>query len=175
MAGWRRAAITGGPGAGKTTLVAQLARRGFATADEVARVLLRQAGGMELRARQPLEFAQAMLEAQLATWDAQPESGVPTIHDRGFADIVGFLRLEGLPVPAAIDRACRELRFDGPVFRAPAWQAIYRADAQRTQDWHEARESDRAVASAWRDYGYELVDLPLAGIGERADFVIARL
>lgn len=102
------------------------------------------------------------------------QNGIPILNafDRGFPDIVGFLRLEGLPVPDDIDRACRELRYDGPVFRAPPWQAIYRPDDERIQDWDAALESDAAVTAAWRDYGYEPVDLPLASVEERADLVV---
>ncbi len=167
----RKAAITGAPGAGKSTLLAELARRGIATEAEGARAILAAPGGMELRAERPLDFALAMFEAELRTWNAAEARGGVTVFDRGFPDIVGFLRLEGFAVPAEIDRACRSLRYDGPIFRAPAWRAIYRRDSERIQSWEEAVASDDAVTRAWRDYGYDPVDLPLAGIAERAAFV----
>tara|TARA_R110002072_G_scaffold181232_16_gene337362 strand:+ start:5640 stop:6107 length:468 start_codon:yes stop_codon:yes gene_type:complete len=155
-------------------LLAALAERGLATVPEVARRILLALEGMELRARDPLGFAQAMLEEQLKAWEVAPSLG-PIVFDRGFPDIVGFLRVEGLPVSAAIDRACRSLRFDGPVFRAKAWQSIYRPDEQRRQTWSEAVASDEAVTSAWREYGYEPIDLPQTSVSGRARFVIARL
>lgn len=170
-----RAAITGGPGTGKSTLLDALARRGIATEPEVARVILREAGGMALREDDPSGFARAMFDAELAAWRAAEGRSGPIVFDRGFPDIVGFLRLEGLPVPEDIDRACRELRYDGPVFRAPPWQAIYRPDEERIQDWDAAMASDAAVTAAWCDYGYEPVDLPLAGLEDRVDFVLERL
>ncbi|RXZ64702.1 AAA family ATPase [Pelagerythrobacter rhizovicinus] len=170
-----RAAITGGPGTGKSTLLDALARRGVATEPEVARAILREAGGMALRADDPAGFARAMFDAELAAWRAAEGRSGPTVFDRGFPDIVGFLRLEGLTVPEDIDRACRELRYDGPVFRAPPWQAIYRPDEERIQDWEAALASDAAVMAAWRDYGYEPVDLPLVSAAERVDFVLERL
>lgn len=170
----RRAAITGAPGAGKSTLLDELARQGQATVPEVARAILRSDGGMALREADPLGFAEAMLEAQLRAWEAVPATGV-LIYDRGFPDIVGFLRIEGQPVPEAVDRASRLHRFEGPVFRAPPWQAIYRPDEERIQDWQQALASDEAVTGAWRDYGYDLLDLPLVGLAERAKFVRERL
>lgn len=169
----RRAAITGGPGAGKSSLIAELARLGVATHDEVARNILQAPGGMEMRERDPLGFAQAMYGAQLLLFE-EADPGV-TVFDRGFADIVGFLELSGLSIPPDIDTACRELRFEGPIFHAPAWRAIYTPDEERIQSWVEAVESDRAVASAWKRYGYELVELPLVSIEERANFVLDRL
>ena len=169
----QRAAITGGPGAGKSSLIAEMAARGVVTHEEVAREILQAPGGMQLREHDPLGFAEAMFAAQLSLFERARE-GV-TVFDRGFADIVGFLDLSGLAVPKTIDLACRDLRFEGPIFHAPAWRAIYTPDEERIQSWEEAVESDRAVASAWQRYGYELVELPLVGIGERTDFVIERL
>ncbi|MXO86844.1 AAA family ATPase [Altererythrobacter aurantiacus] len=166
-----RAAVTGAPGAGKSTLLDHLAGHGIATGPEVARTILQQPGGMELRASDPHGFAFAMLEAQLASWH-EPRNGAETVvFDRGFPDIIGFLRVEGLAVPGEIDRVCRELRYDGPIFHAPAWADIYRQDAERIQNWDEAVASDNAVVSAWRDYGYAPVLLPLASPEKRAAFV----
>ena len=152
----QRAAITGAPGAGKSTLLAELSRRGVATVSEVARTILKSAGGMALREEDPLAFADAMLSAQLAAWDDTQIEG-PVVFDRGFPDIAGFLRVEGLPVSDAITRACDEYRFEGPIFRAPPWRASYTPDDERIQDWEEAIASDRAVCAAWRGHGYALI------------------
>ena len=164
-----RAVITGGPGVGKSTLLAAAADIGMAVFPEVARDILRQPGGMDMRAKRPGEFAQAMLDAEIAAYHA---AGVgPALYDRGFPDIVGFLNLEVLPVTPGLEDACRHLRYDGPIFRAPPWPEIYQRDAQRIQNWDEAIASDAAVCSAWRQYGYDLVDLPFASVQERLAFV----
>lgn len=169
----RRVAVTGAPGAGKSTLLDELAERGVQVVREVARRILQGEGGMALRETDPQGFAQAMFVEQLAAWEA---ADAPlSIFDRGFADIVGFLWLEGLEVPADIDRACRELRFDRQVFHAQPWREIYTPDDERIQDWDAALASDDAVGRAWRHYGYDLVALPLVTPAERAEFVLRRL
>jgi predicted ATPase len=170
----RKAVITGAPGAGKSTVLAELGRRGFSVIPEVARSILKRSGGMELRRDDPTGFAEAMLDAQLMAWDCGDNSG-PIVFDRGFADIVGFLWVEGLPVSNRIDWTCRELRFDGPVFRASPWEAIYSTDEERIQGWDEAIASDEAVSRAWRCYGYDIVDLPLVSPSDRASFIVDRL
>ncbi len=169
----RRAVVTGAPGSGKSTLLAEVARRGVATGPEVARAILQSPGGMEMRAERPTEFALAMLEAELASWHGVRDR--PVLFDRGFADIVGFLRLEGLAVPNAITAACRDYRYDGPVFHAPPWREIYRQDEERIQNWEEAVASDAAVVQAWLDYGYSPITLPFAEPVTRARFVLERL
>ena len=175
MPGPVRAVVTGGPGTGKSTLLEELAHRAIATESEVARAILKAPGGMALRADDPAGFARAMFDAELTAYRAAGERGGTTVFDRGFPDIVGFLRLAELTVPHDIDRACRELRYDGPVFRAPPWQAIYRPDEERIQDWQDALASDAAVTAAWRHYGYDLVDLPRVGVAQRAGYVLETL
>ncbi|ABC64696.1 AAA family ATPase [Erythrobacter litoralis] len=169
----RRIAITGAPGAGKSTLLHALGDRGWLVVPEAARTILQRPGGMELRADDPDGFAMAMLEMDRAAFEAvQP--GQTVIFDRGFCDIVAFLRIEGRAAMPEVDAACRKLRFDC-VLRAPAWKDIYRQDAERIQTWEQAVESDRQNLQAWRDYGYVPVDLPLADVEERVRAVEALL
>ncbi len=171
----RHVVLTGGPGAGKSTLLHEAERVGLTTSPEVARALLKQPGGMALRANDPLGFANAMLVAHLYEYERFKDGPAPVIFDRGFPDVVGFLELSGFAVPDEIDKACRMVRYHGLVLRAPAWREIYRQDSERTQDWDQAVESDRAVTAAWRHYGYIVADLPLSNVTDRLAFLRARL
>lgn len=159
--------LTGAPGAGKSTLLEAAADAGLATSPEVARQLLRAPGGMAMRADDPQGFAEMMLEAHRREYERFTAHPGPVVFDRGFPDVVGFLDLAGLSVPRAVDEACRALRYNGRVWRAPAWRAIYQQDAERIQDFAEAMASDEAVTAAWRRYGYEVSDLPLVSVPER--------
>lgn len=167
----RHAVLTGAPGAGKTTLLEAAAASGLRTSPEVARNLLRQPGGMELRERDPLGFAEAMARAHVEEFEKSRDSARVTVFDRGLPDVVGFLEVSGLAVSPGIDTLCRTLRYAGPILRTPAWADIYRQDSERIQNWAQAVESDAAVAAAWRHYGYEVIDLPLAPVAERLAFL----
>lgn len=171
----RCAVLTGAPGAGKTTLLGAAAAADLPTSPEVARELLRQPGGMALREREPLAFAEAMIAAHVREYETMAHRGGPVVFDRGVCDVVGFLDVSGLPVPCAIGRVCRSSRYAGRVLRAPAWQEIYAQDAERIQTWDEAAASDAAVTAAWRRYGYEVTDLPLASVTDRLAFLLASL
>ena len=171
MRGPRHAVLTGAPGAGKTTLLDVAAAAGFQTSPEVARELLKAPGGMDLRTRDPLGFAEAMIETHAREFEAHANTQGTVLFDRGFPDVAGFLDVSGLPVPEAVDRACRTLRYSGPILRAPAWAAIYVQDAERIQDWDQAIASDEAVTAAWRRYGYEVTNLPLTDVEARLAFL----
>lgn len=171
----RHAVLTGAPGAGKTTLLDAAAAAGFKTSPEVARLILQEPGGMDLRAADPLGFAEAMLEAHRREFERHAGHEGLVLFDRGFPDVVGFLEVSGLPVSLAIDRVCREIRYHGPILRAPAWAAIYAQDAERIQDWEQAVASDEAVTAAWFHYGYDVIDLPFVPMVERLAFLRERL
>jgi predicted ATPase len=147
------------------------AAAGIRTSPEVARELLKTSGGMALRQDDPLGFAEAMLEAHVREFERHANASGLVLFDRGFPDVVGFLDVPGLAVPKGVDKVCRTMRYHGPIMRAPAWAAIYVQDAQRIQDWEQAVASDEAVTAAWKRYGYEVIELPLAGVEERLEFL----
>lgn len=130
---------------------------------------------MKLRERDPLAFAEAMVEAHKREFETMAQAPGPAIFDRGLPDVVGFLEVSGLPVLSAIDAACRAMRYEGTVFRLPAWRAIYRKDSERIQDWDAAIASDEAVTAVWQRYGYVVRDLPLAPVSERLAILRAAL
>jgi len=171
----RHAVLTGAPGAGKTTLLDAADAAGLMTSPEVARVLLQQPGGMELREADPLAFAEAMLEAHVREFERHEGASGPVLFDRGFPDVVGFLDVSGLRVPKSVEAACRQLRYAGPILRAPAWAEIYQQDEERIQDWQQAVASDEAVTAAWRRYGYDPINLPFVPVAERLAFLRERL
>ncbi len=90
-------------------------------------------------------------------------------------DLLGYLTLEGLPVPDHFRIAAASRRYNPLVFILPPWRKIYRGDAERRQDWKTAVATHDAVAEAYRACGYELCVVPLGTVEERCRFVRARL
>lgn len=141
---------------------------------EAARAVLQTQGGMELRAREPDGFAQAILEREIERFAGAAGTEGPVFYDRGLGD-VSAMPVASPALRSRIAKALQECRYEPVVFRAPAWPAIYRQDAERTQTWADAVASDEAVTSAWKAAGYTIIDLPLLGPGERADFILSLL
>ena len=95
--------------------------------------------------------------------------------DRGVPDIAGYLSLCGLPVSQAVERAARECRYRRSVFIAPPWPEIFVGDAERKQDFAEAQRTYEAMLKAYPRFGYALLELPRASIGERVAFMMRHL
>jgi predicted ATPase len=168
--------ITGGPGAGKSTLLDHLHQHhGLNVVEEGGRAIIREPlahGGDALPWANREAFCREMFEHALTTREQALAAGGLWLFDRGLPDVLGYARLCGLPVPAALKTAARELRYGQTVFLAPAWQAIYHNDAERRQDFAEAQRTAAVMAEVYEGLGYRVVPLPLAGLTERAAFVL---
>lgn len=170
--------VTGGPGSGKTTLIEALVAKGLQAMPEAGRaVILHQTaiGGSALPWRNRVAFAEAMLGCDLRSFQDACDGGETVVFDRGLPDLVGYLTLCGLPVPAHICEAARSFRYNRHVFIAPPWPEIYRQDGERKQSAEEAHKTFDAMVRAYTDFGYELTHLPLAPAPDRVAFVLKRI
>jgi predicted ATPase len=166
--------ITGGPGSGKSTLVKALAAHGFSHMPEAGRAIIQDqvaVGGNALPWSDRLAFAELMLSWDMRSYRAAQELAGPVVFDRGVPDVVGYLRLTGLPVPPHVERAARSFLYHRRVFIAPPWPTIFTQDAERKQTIEEAEATYRAMVEVYSDLGYELVPLPLVPVPERVRFV----
>ena len=170
--------VTGGPGSGKSSLIGAMARRGFRTMPEAGRAIIRDQvgiGGSGLPWADRALFAELMLGWELRSWHEAAAGVGPVLMDRGIPDVIGYLTLCGLPVPAHAEAAAGLHRYNNLVFLAPYWDAIFTQDAERKQDRPEAEATGKAMAETYRRLGYRIVELPLLGIEGRADFMADRL
>lgn len=170
--------LTGGPGSGKTTLIAALAERGHAVRPEAGRAIIREQQAIDgegLPWKDRALFAELMQAADLRGHDEARRQNGLVFFDRGLPDIVGYLTLCGLPVPQDLESAARRFRYRRTVFIAPPWPAIFGQDEERKQDFAEAVRTYEVMARTYPRYGYDLVELPQASIETRVDFVLKRL
>jgi predicted ATPase len=166
--------ITGGPGAGKSTLVGELARAGFACVEEAGRAVIRDQlaiGGRALHEGDSLLFAEVMLAWEMRSYRQARRCDGPVFFDRGIPDIAGYFGLLGRPVPPHVSAAVDRFRYHRRVFIAPPWPEIYTNDGERGQDFAEAVRTHDAIAAAYARHGYELITLPKAGVAARLEFV----
>ena len=166
--------LTGGPGSGKTSLLAALRAAGLQTMPEAGRAIIQDQvsiGGNALPWGDRAAFAELMLSWELRSYREAADLSGPVLFDRGVPDVLGYLTLCGLPVPGHIRQAALLRRYNSRVFIAPPWPEIFTADAERKQDMAEAVATFHALAQTYDALGYELLTLPRVSIADRAAFV----
>ena len=173
----RRIVITGGPGAGKTSLIDALERRGFPRTFEAGRAIIQgqvDVGGTALPWADREAYARLMLAMDSCIHTGAEILSGAVFFDRGVPDVVGYLRLCGLPIPEDLAAAVLALRYDPLVFIAPPWPEIFVNDAERKQDFAEAIRTHAVMAQVYAELGYTLVELPRVSVEDRVDFVLER-
>jgi predicted ATPase len=167
--------VTGGPGSGKTTLIDALAQAGCARSIEAGRGVIQDQmaiGGSALPWRDPQAFAELMLCWEMRSYHLAQEQAGPVFFDRGVPDVIGYLRMLGLPVPHHMEAAAATFRYHRRVFIAPPWPDIFRQDSERKQGLGEAVRTYEAMVDVYGAYGYELVELPRSPVEQRVRFVL---
>ncbi|WP_328808913.1 AAA family ATPase [Nonomuraea montanisoli] len=170
--------ITGGPGAGKTTLIEALRAAGHACVAEAGRAIIRDQvaiGGRALHQGDTALFAEVMLAWEMRSHHEARALPGPVFFDRGVTDLVGYHLLLDRPVPPHVSAAAGLFRYHRRVFAAPPWPEIYSHDAERRQDLDEAVRTHDAMVEAYGRHGYEVIPLPRADVAARVAFVLERL
>lgn len=148
--------VTGGPGSGKSSLIDALTRRGFRAMPEAGRAIIQdqvRIGGSALPWADRALFAELMLGWELRSWREALAMDGPVLMDRGIPDVVGYLTLCGLPVPAHVEAAAKLHPYNKRVFLAPYWDAIFAQDTERKQDRREAEATGRIMAETYTHLG----------------------
>ncbi|MCS4304125.1 AAA family ATPase [Chryseobacterium sp. BIGb0232] len=172
--------ITGGPGAGKTTLINELNRLGFTTAPEEGRRIIKEqllSNGDGVPWINKEIFAGLMFDASVKTFnEMMPISGIqPVFFDRGILDTIGYLRLEGIPVPRKMEITAREMEYNKNVFILPPWKEIYENDSERKQTQEVAEHTFECMYEIYREYGYNVIEIPRVTVEQRVRFVLNAL
>ena len=168
-----RVIVTGGPGVGKTTLLAELAAMGYATVEESARAIIaeRLASGASRRPDLPA-FAREILHRDIEKYHRHPPTSNWVFFDRGVIDALGMLQ-EVAPLPARqLEAMLSTYTFHPTVFILPPWEAIYVNDAERDQAFAETVSVHTRLVKWYRSWGYLLCEVPRLPVAQRAQHVL---
>jgi predicted ATPase len=170
--------LTGGPGSGKSALIDALEQAGYARSVEAGRGIIQDQvsiAGRALPWDDRIQFSELMLCWEMRSYRMAQQWTGPVFFDRGVLDVLGYLRLLGLPVPEHMQKAAEIFRYNRRVFIAPPWREIFQQDRERKQDFDEAVRTYDALAMTYCEYGYELVEIPRVSVEERVRFVLLNI
>ncbi|WP_327683010.1 AAA family ATPase [Kitasatospora sp. NBC_00458] len=171
----RRFVLTGTPGAGKTTLLGELARRGFTVVPEAATDVIarRQAGG-DPEPWTRADFVDEVVALQRER--AAAADGEVQFHDRSPVCTEALRDFLGRPASPGLTAELRRIGEEA-VYRREVFfvrnLGFVEPTAARRISFEDALVFERLHERAYRAHGFRLIDVPAAGVAERADLIEA--
>lgn len=171
-----RIAVTGGPGAGKTSLLEGLNERGYTVAPEVARAIIADRLKRGLSPRPPqIEFAENIFRRDVEQYVSINTGKGFVFFDRSLVDSLGMVNELGLLAETDKHRVLTQYPFYPTAFILPPWREIYHTDSERDQSYDEAVRVYNALRTWYTECGYDVVEVPRMSIDDRCDFVLQYL
>lgn len=166
--------LTGGPCAGKTTTIDELERRGNPVLAEPARLIIDEklsAGETIQQIVTDSEWLPSIVRRAYAQESTVPKDRLH-FFDRAIPDSLAYYRLSKRPVEDFFTAAMAEIRYR-KVFLLEL--VAYKNDEGRPETPEQAKAIHEEIRKAYTDQGYEIVEVPVLPVAERADFILERL
>lgn len=166
--------LTGGPCAGKTTTINELAKRGHPVIAETARLIIEEllAAGKTIQeiVTDP-DWLQSVVRRARDMQREVPKDAL-FFFDRAVPDSVAYYGLNKKEIDEVLRAAMREIRYR-KIFLLDL--VDFRNDEARSETPEEAMILHGMIREAYVQEGYEIVEVPVLPVSERADYILARL
>ncbi len=171
-----RIIISGAPGVGKTTLLAEFARMGYATVAESAReVIAERLNRGESPRPEARVFAQEVYRRDKLKYLAHVQTDRIVFFDRCAVESLGSVH-ESHPLSAReLHTELARLAFHRTVFLLPPWEEIYVTDAERDHTFAHALRVHESLLAWYSKCGYNIHEVPRLGVVDRAHHLLHAL
>jgi predicted ATPase len=168
--------LSGCSGGGKSTLLIELGRRGYATVEEPGRRVVKEemlGEGLALPWVDEIAFARRTIALAMADRATANRVAGWVFFDRGLIDAAATLQHPtGEPTLAIVGQAHR---YHPRAFLARPWPEIYVTDPERRHGLDVAIAEYQRLLDVYPSLGYEVTILPKVCVRDRADLILHAL
>jgi predicted ATPase len=166
--------ITGGPSSGKTTVINELAKLGYLTIPEAARVYFNQetAKGKsldEIRGDEA-EFQRKVLKMKIKIENDLPKNKIIFL-DRAIPDSIAYYQVCGLN-PKEVTQLCQKKQYQKIFFLE---QLPVENDYARIENAETIKKLNRLLKEEYQNLGYKVIDIPPMSVEKRVQKILAEM
>lgn len=164
--------LTGAPSSGKSTTIEALAKTGYATVPEMARVWIENemAKGRSLKELETdsMQFEEEVLRLKVAK-EKELDPGTLTFFDRGMHDTLAYYDLYGWPKDAILLKACEQAIYK-KVFLLEMLD--YVDDGVRVESEEASRKLQDLFLKVYTEAGYDVIVIPKGAVEQRVEEIL---
>lgn len=166
--------ITGAPSTGKSSVIEELARRGYTCHEEIAREVIRENldNKVDVFPWNQMRAFSDQVFGRMVDLVASFQKEKICFLDRSIVDLIGYMKFANAPVPSKYMQEAMQVGYSPKVFFMPMWNDIYSMDEERKESINEAQLIGDALFDAYQELGFELIEVPRVSISNRADFIL---
>lgn len=166
--------ISGCSGGGKSTLLSELAKRGYSVMQEPGRQIVKEQSAIDGDAfpwTNLDKFLDLALSRYLFLFNSQSEQQQIVFFDRGIIDAVQLNSSQ----PEYFQNAAKNFRYNRLVFLVPPWEEIFTGDTERKHSFESAKKEYEELLIKYKNFGYETLLIPKVSVNERVEFILEKL
>ena len=170
--------VSGCSGGGKSSLLSEMARRGYDTKPEPGRQIVKEqiyVGGDGVPWRNAEKFIERCVSRAVYFYNSARLSDGPVLFDRCVVDAVTAHSRLGLPTPPHMANTLAKYRYAPVIFMAMPWKELFNNDLERRHSFTDAVAEFEALVESYPAQGYAVKRIPKSSIHERADFLEQQL
>ena len=168
--------ITGAPSTGKSSVINELRKMNFVCHDEVAREIIKENQENNhnvfpwINMREFSDMVYSRMKNRV-----EHQSDNLCFLDRSVVDLIGYMEFANEKAPINYSEFAKSARYAKKVFIMPLWASIYTNDQERKESIEEAKTIDHNLRESYKNLGFELIDVPMLTIKERAKFILTEI
>ncbi|GAX43177.1 hypothetical protein NIES4075_41890 [Tolypothrix sp. NIES-4075] len=169
--------LTGGPGAGKTSLLIYLEMLGELTIREASEDLIRYQHALGVAPRLDPNFEEKVLKLQLS----RERNISPTWHrvflDRGLLDVLGyyqFLNINPSELMQSVIQRLQQEKVYEKIFLIEH-QRVIETTSIRIENIEQALYIEKLQAENYKQFGYEVIRIPFDSVKVRTEMILSNL
>jgi predicted ATPase len=164
--------LTGGPCTGKTTVIEELASRGYAILPEAARLVIAQLKKEnKFSPEKAAEIQQHILSKQVEL-ESKLDEGL-VFFDRSGLDTAAYCRFFKTHLPYSIQMYAAHSGFSKVFILEPVGE--FQNDEIRYENREEAKQIHELIRNTYAEFGYQPISVPVIPPKQRADFILNKL